>query len=109
MSQYATQTAISRAQAIGLRLSDEDWREVFLAISDEIAGERLAQNVSATFIGAVRDGAERWSVTTAGRQFDVIYDPVTVRIVLVIRPRDPDAQPTIVPKKPRLPLKGKTT
>jgi hypothetical protein len=88
MTQYATQTAISRAYAIGLRLSEADWREVFLAISDEVAGERAAQNVCATFIGAVRDGAERWTVTQAGRQFDVIYDPETVRIVLIIRPRD---------------------
>jgi hypothetical protein len=104
---YVTQGAISRANAVGLNLSLADWRGIFLAITDEIASDPpAAQNVSASFIGNVRDGGERWRINIPGREFDVIYEPASARIVLVIRPRDPDAQPAVLPK-PTPPLKGK--
>lgn len=103
---YATQTAISRANAIGLNLSLEDWRAIFLAITDEIAGETTVENVSASLVSGVRDSGERWHVNAHGREFDVIYDRLVARIVLVIRPRDPDDQPAVLPK-PAPPLKGK--
>ena len=105
---YAAQSAISRANAMGLDLSDSDWRQIFLAITDEIASEPpAAMGVSASFVGPVRDGGERWHIAAPGRQFDVIYDPHVARIVLVIRHQGrPGAVPAILPK-PTPPLKGK--
>lgn len=104
---YATPTAISRANAAGLNLSPADWREIFLAITDEVSSDPpTAQSITASFVGAVRDGGERWHIMTQAREFDVIYDPVAARIVLVLRPRGGDAKPAIVPN-PIPPLRGK--
>lgn len=41
---YATPTAISRANAAGLNLSLANWRDIFLAITDEIAGDTGRQS-----------------------------------------------------------------
>ena len=105
---YATNIAISRAHAVGLRLSLGDWREIFLAITDQMTGETRSSTVTASFVGKVRDGAERWHVKMPTHEFDVVYDPHQAVICLVIRPRDPDAQPAVSPK-PTPPLKGKIT
>lgn len=102
---YATPTAISRVNAAGLNLSLANWREIFLAITDEIVGDRSVQTVSASYVGNVRDGGERWHIKIPTREFDVIYDPGVALIVLVLRPREGDAQPAILPK-PTPPLKG---
>lgn len=103
---YVTQSEINRAKAVGLNLSLANWREIFLAITDEIAREPpAASNVVAAFIGKFRDGGERWRITHPYWEFDVIYDPALARIVLVLR-RDPDAQPAVLPN-PTPPLKGK--
>lgn len=102
---YATPTAISRANAAGLDLNLAGWRDIFLAITDTMSDEPAARTVTATFVGNVRDGGERWHIA-AGREFDVIYDPHVARIVLVMRPKDPDAQPAILPN-PTPPLRGK--
>lgn len=96
---YATSAAINRANAIGLNLSLANWREIFLAITDKIASDPPAANkVTAAFIGSVRDGGERWAIQISGRQFDVIYDPMIAKIVTLIRPREQDRQPAIVPR-----------
>lgn len=105
---YATKIAMSRATAAGFRLSLGDWREIFLAITDTMSETPAAQNVNASFIGRVRDGAERWHIETPSRTFDVIYDPDQAQIVLVLMPREPDAQPAVLPK-PTPPLKGKVS
>lgn len=103
---YASQIAITRARAVGLDLRDANWREIFLAITDEIASDPpSAPDVSAGFVGKVRDGAERWRIIFRGRQFDVIYDPAISRIILVIRSQDPDTHTAVLPK-PTPPLKG---
>jgi hypothetical protein len=102
---YASPVAIQRANAAGLNLSLANWREIFLAITDTMSDERAALNVSAEFVGHVRDGGERWRIKIPHKEFDVIYDPRQARIVLVIRPRDPDAQPAVVPNHTP-PLKG---
>jgi hypothetical protein len=105
---YASQNAIARARAIGLDFSLSDWREVFLAITDTLSETTLAIHTSAEFVGTVRDGGERYRIVLfGGRQFDAIYDPAVARIMLVIRPREPDAQPAMSPK-PTPPLRGKT-
>ena len=103
---YASPTAIARANAAGLNLTLAGWREIFLAITDTRSDEPAARNVTASYVGNVRDGGERWRITTSGREFDVIYDPRLARIVLVIRPKDLDAQPAVLPKL-MPPLKGK--
>ena len=103
---YASPVAIGRANAVGLNLSLANWRDIFLAITDTMSEERAAPDVTASFVGKVRDGGERWRIAIPSREFDVIYDPAIARIVLVIRSRDPDAQPAIVPKVTP-PLKGK--
>lgn len=103
---YATPAAISRATAIGLDLSLAGWRDIFLAITDTMAGEEpLAKHAMASFIGNVRDGGERWHIKIPGRLFDVIYDPKLARIVLVIRSKDGDAQTAVLPKSTP-PLRG---
>lgn len=101
---YASKLAIHQANAAGLNLSLGSWREIFLAITDSVSGETKSM-VTAAFVGDVRDGGERWRVKMPAREFDVIYDPHSARVVLVIRPRDPDRQPAAVPKS-NPPLKG---
>lgn len=103
---YATQAAIASASRIGLSIGLGDWREIFLAITDNICGE-TASLVSANLIGPVRDGAERWRIRTANVAFDVIYDPKPAQIVLVLRGRpDAESQPAELPRS-RPPLRGK--
>lgn len=105
MDGYASKVAITQANAIGLSLSLADWREIFLAITDTMVDEK-ASIVTATYVGNVRDGGERWAIKIPSRSFDVIYDPFAARVVLVLRPREPDRQPATVPKTTP-PLKGR--
>lgn len=74
---YRTDVAMDGTLSRGFDLSYADWRDAFLAIMDVISGETLSSrtNVMATYIGPVRDGCDRWTISFSNRPIDLIYDP----------------------------------
>jgi hypothetical protein len=85
MERYATAMAIQQAKLAGLTLSLHMWRETFLAITDEVS-DGVTSSVLASFVGPVRDGGERWRIKIPRHLFDVIYDPLVAKIIVVWRP-----------------------
>lgn len=75
---------------LGLTIRRDDWRDIFLAITDTLArdGSRSTVNHAASYVGPVREG-ERWAISMRrGTRFDVLYDPSQARIYRVAQPRD---------------------
>lgn len=75
---YATQAAIDGARQRGFDPSYVDWRDAFVALTDTMSadGERSCNGeVTAGYVGPMRDGVERWTVHCHGRAFDVAYNP----------------------------------
>lgn len=87
---FATGAAIEDSRAIGLDLRLNDWRDIFLAITDTLArdGTQSIGQISAVFVGPVRDG-ERWLIAVNRRSFDVLYNPDRAQVYRVLAPRDP--------------------
>lgn len=106
---WANTKAIDGALSRGFDLTRGDWRDVFLAITDQnaIDGEQslAARTVHAEFVGPLRDG-ERWTITFSGRRFDVLYEPHRALIAGVTDTRR-GAPPVIAiprPTRPRPPV-----
>lgn len=88
--QWATQSARDGALARGFDLSRAAWRNVFLAITDTMAGDGHRSSnphITAAYLGPVRQG-ERWAVVCHGRRFDVLYAP---KIPVILGMTDPRA------------------
>ena len=89
---YCTTAAIDGAFQRGFDLSARDWRGVFLAITDHFAddGQRSDRSDIATdYVGPLRDGMERWTITFSRRSFDALYDPfraIVYRVASTGRP-----------------------
>jgi len=98
---YSTGAAVDGAWQRGFDLSGADWRAVFLAITDHFAtdGKRCDRDhVAAEYVGQIRDGMERWTISFSGRQFDALYDPFRAVVYRVVDGAQPlqtmiDAQP----------------
>lgn len=85
---YATAAAIETAQNAGLTIRRNDWRDIFLAITDTTAadGEHSAALIAARYVGPMRDG-ERWSVVVGQASFDVVYAPDRAVVARVLPTR----------------------
>lgn len=100
---FSTDDARRDARELGIDLRYQDWRNVFLAITDTMANDGQRSNVAhtiAAFVGHVRDGAERWAITCRGVAFHALYDPRRASIFRVLPPRRAGAMPA----RPRAPL-----
>ena len=94
--QYATDRAKRDAEVRGFTLTRADWRAIFLAITDGLAGETKAPpHVAASLRGLTRNN-ERWTVCWRGVSLDAIYDPGFAVIVRLEDGRGPIA-PVIRP------------
>lgn len=84
---YCTGAAVDGAYQRGFDLSARDWRAVFLAITDNLAsdGHRSDRaDVTAEYVGPMRDGAERWTISFSSRRFDALYDPFRAVVYRVV-------------------------
>jgi hypothetical protein len=99
---YATLSAVEESQMLGFIIRRDDWRDIFLAITDTLAGDgqQSIKLTAARYVGPVRIG-ERWSVVIVGQaRFDVLYDPSQARIYRVAQPRDLAGAMAHVPSQP---------
>jgi hypothetical protein len=105
---FATGTAIEDSRAVGLDLRLNDWRDIFLSITDTLAcdGTQSLAQIGAAFVGPVRDG-ERWTITFGRRTFDVLYNPDRAQVYRVLPPRNPDHAAAVSPP-PRTPVDAGT-
>ena len=95
MSVYATTEAIADAAALGLTVSQSDFRDVMLAITDAVLGKGDV----ASFIGPTRT-AERWGIKLALMPVEVIYDPGRAILVRVQSARPGAPAPAVAPLNP---------
>ena len=88
---YATGGAIEEARLAGLLIRRNDWRDIFLAITDIMATDdtqSAVTDITGVFVGPVRDG-ERWAITLGKVRFDVLYNPERAQIYRVPPPAGP--------------------
>lgn len=87
---YVTGAAVQMARQAGLDMRRDDWRDIFLAITDVMIddGQRCAAPVAVRYVGEIRDG-ERWSIVIVGRaRLDVLYSPERAMVMRIVPPRE---------------------
>lgn len=88
---YVTGAAVQTARAAGIDLRRDDWRDIFLAITDTMADDgqqSRRRHLEAAYVGPVR-GGERWAIWIgATTRFDVLYNPDRAMVTGIVRPRE---------------------
>lgn len=84
---YVLIGAIDSARLFGLEPRRDDWRDIFLAITDTMADDgQLSEQtgrLTAAYVGPVRDG-ERWSISGFRVAFDALYNAERAQVYRVV-------------------------